>query len=69
MGVWSNNMDTRTVLVLVLWCLLECHCEDISLDGSRTCQDFYTRGNEYRPNGPRVLCCLLYVAIYKILIK
>ncbi|CAI8050177.1 TM2 domain-containing protein 2 [Geodia barretti] len=36
---------------------LACLCEEIFLNGSRTCEEFEV--DLYRPYSPRVLCCLL----------
>ena len=52
--------DSTVVAVsFALSCLvLTATCEEIVLNGSRTCEDFDT-GDSYRPTSPRVLCCLL----------
>lgn len=52
-------MSCVYVLLLALSSVLaRCVCEDISLNGSRSCNEFDV-GDDYRPDSPRVLCCLL----------
>ena len=54
------RMEASLLALALCLSVLGCFCEEISLNGSRTCEDFDV-GDNYRPDGPRVLCCLLYV--------
>ena len=63
------NRDKRMATYLILLLMvcqvgLECLCSEIvSLSGSTTCGNF-TINDDYQPQSPQVLCCLVYVPLY-----
>lgn len=61
------KMATYSILLFLICQVgLECLCSEIiSLPGSRTCVNF-TINDNYQPQSPQVLCCLVYVHVYSL---